>query len=375
MAERILVATRKGVFTIDQVGGRTGWKVSRVSFLGDNASLAVPDYRDGAYYVSLGHGHFGVKLHRSVDGGKKWEEIASPALPPRGENEEPWKDPMGRTVPESVQLTWAIEAGGRDQPGTLWLGTIPGALFRSTDYGKTWEIVRPLWDHPKRRQWSGGGADWPGIHCVLVDPRDARRVMVGVSTGGIWATDDGGASWDCRATGMWAAYMPPELRDEPNAQDAHHVVQCRAQPERLWTQHHNGVFRSTDRAASWHEVKIQPSSFGFAVVVHPRDGDTAWFVPGISDERRIPVKGHVVVTRTRDGGQTFDVLKKGLPQRHAYDITYRHAMDIDDSGDRIAFGTTTGSLFVSENRGDTWKAIAEHLPPVYGVRFVKTEGA
>lgn len=375
MADRILAATRKGVFTIDKVGGRSGWKVSRVSFLGDNASIVLPDYRDGSYYVSLGHGHFGVKLHRSTDGGKKWEEIASPAMPPKDPQEEPWKDSMGRTVPESVQLTWALEAGGRDEPGALWLGTIPGGLFRSRDSGKSWDMVKSLWNHPKRRVWFGGGADWPGIHSVCVSPKDTREVTVGVSCGGVWATNDGGNTWDCRAKGMWAAYMPPEQKENPYIQDPHHVVQCREQPNALWAQHHNGVFRSTDGANNWHEVKIKPSSFGFAVVVHPRDGNVAWFVPGISDEHRIPVKGHVVVTRTRDGGKSFDVLKKGLPQRHAYDLTFRHGMDIDDSGDRIAFGTTTGSLFVTENQGDSWKAISEHLPPIYCVRFVKSDGA
>ena len=125
-------------------------------------------------------------------------------------------------------------------------------------------------------------------------------------------TTDGGARWNCRAEGMWAAYMPPERQNDPTIQDPHRVVQCPAAPAHLWAQHHNGVFRSTDGSASWHEVKdIPPSVFGFAVAVHPADPKTAWLVPAIKDERRIPVEGRVVVTRTRDGGQSFDDAPRG----------------------------------------------------------------
>lgn len=148
------------------------------------------------------------------------------------------------------------------------------------------------------------------------------------------------------------------------------MVQCAAQPDVLWVQHHNGVFRSTDGAERWHEIpNVAPSTFGFAVAVHPRDPDTAWFVPAIKDEKRIPVDGAVVVSRTRDGGKSFDILRNGLPQEHAYDLTFRHALAIDETGDRLAFGTTTGSLWVSENGGDSWSIVSHHLPPVYCTRF------
>jgi hypothetical protein len=168
---------------------------------------------------------------------------------------------------------------------------------------------------------------------------------------------------------MWAAYMPPEMRDYPNIQDPHRVVRCRAEPDCLWAQHHNGIFRSTDGAASWHEIPgVQPSTFGFGVAVHPDDPDVAWFVPGTSDEKRIPPDGRVVVTRTRDGGRTFDILRSGLPQEHAYDLVYRHALDVDDRGETLAFGWTTGSLWISDDQGDSWQAVSEHLPPVYCVR-------
>ena len=138
----------------------------------------------------------------------------------------------------------------------------------------------------------------------------------------------------------------------------------------MWVQHHNGVFRSTDGARSWQEVTaIKPSKFGFAVAVHPRNPDTAWFVPGVKDECRVPVDGRLVVARTRDGARSFDVLTEGLPQNHAYDLVYRHALEVDDSGTLLAMGSTTGHLWVSENAGDAWTLVAGHLPPISCVRF------
>src|SRR5207253_438195 len=152
---------------------------------------------------------------------------------------------------------------------------------------------------------------------------------------------------------------------EPNIQDGHRMVQCPAQPDVLWVQHHNGIFRTTDGSKSWSEITdVQPSVFGFAVAVHPHDPETAWFVPAQKDETRVPVGGHVVVTRTRDGGKHFETLTKGLPHEHAYDLTYRHGLAVDDTGDRLAFGSTTGSLWISDNQGDSWQCLSSHLPPI-----------
>ncbi|MEO7478730.1 MAG: exo-alpha-sialidase, partial [Lysobacteraceae bacterium] len=211
-----------------------------------------------------------------------------------------------------------------------------------------------------------------GIHSICVDPRDPRCVRIAISTGGVWRSDDAGESWAQTAHGMFAAYMPEERKFEPGVQDVHRIVQCRATPDAFWAQHHNGVFRSISGGGDWKEVaNVQPSVFGFAVAVHPRDANTAWFVPAIKDERRIPVNGEVVVARTRDGGQSFDVLRDGLPQQDAYDLVYRHALAIDGSGDRLAFGSTTGGLWISENQGDRWQALDARLPMVHAVTFVE----
>jgi len=215
----------------------------------------------------------------------------------------------------------------------------------------------------------GGGDDQAGIHSVCVDPRNSRRILVGVSVGGVWVTEDGGASWNLSAKGMRAAYMPPERAFDENMQDPHLIVQCPGAPDVYWCQHHNGVFRSADGGKSWEELEVPPSSFGFAVAVHPNLPDTAWLVPAVKDECRIPVDGKVVVARTRDGGKSFEVVREGLPQVHAYDLVFRHALDVDGTGDRLAMGSTTGSVWISEDQGDSWQAVSHHLPPVYSVRF------
>lgn len=365
--ERALVATRKGLFTVTR--GASGWAISAVAFPGDNVPMVLPDRRDGSIYAVLGHGHFGTKLHRSTDGGNQWTEIGVPTYPPRPEGYDDSNPNTRKPIEWTLELIWALEPGGADQPGTVWAGTLPGGLFRSDDAGQSWTLMRSLWDRPERKRWFGGGAELPGIHSICVDPRDSKHVTIAVSCGGVWQTRDGGASWEPGGPGMRAEFMPPEQQFDPVIQDPHHMVSCAARPDVLWVQHHNGIFRSTDGAASWTELHAQPSSFGFATAVHPREPDTAWFIPGIKDEKRIPVEGRLVVTRTRDGGKTFDVLTRGLPQAWAYDVVYRHGLDIDATGDRLLFGSTTGNVWVSEDQGDSWQAVSSNLPPVYCVRF------
>lgn len=226
-----------------------------------------------------------------------------------------------------------------------------------------------LWDHPARDRWFGGGADAPGIHSILLDPRDDDCLRVAVSCGGVWRSDDRGASWSLTTGGMFAAYMPPDQQGDGEIQDPHQVVQCPSAPDVLWCQHHNGIFRSIDGGLSWASLEPEPSVFGFAVAVHPHDPEVAWFVPADSDACRVPVDGKVVVTRTRDGGASFQVLTEGLPQDHAYDLVFRHALAVDHTGDCLAFGSTTGSVWISEDGGDSWVAVSTHLPPVYAVRF------
>jgi hypothetical protein len=363
MADRLLVSTRKGLFAFARDGG--GWRAERTAFLGENVTLALAGER--GWFAALNLGHLGVKLRHSADEGATWQERAVPVYPAgetiaTGDGKPP--------QPANLKMIWALEFGGKDQPGRLWAGTLPGGLFRSEDDGQSWELVRGLWDLPERAAGFGGGADLPGIHSICVDPGNSRVLRLAVSCGGVWISADDGQSWRLGGEGMFAEYMPPEQRGNPAIQDPHRMVQCQASPNHLWIQHHNGIFRSSDGGLHWSVVPdVPPSVFGFGVAVHPRQPGTAWFVPAIKDEYRVPVDGRLVVTRTRDGGQSFEVLRQGLPQEAAYDLVYRHALAIDDSGDRLAFGSTTGGLWITEDQGDSWQSVPARLPPIHAVCF------
>ncbi len=367
MAGQLLVSTRKGLFTLERRNGTLA--VADAAFLGQPVTIAMHDPRDGSSYAGLRLGHFGCKLHRR-DAGGQWQEIACPAYPPKPDDAPVVKDPMrGEEIPWKVDQLWSL-AIDPSRDGGLWCGTIPGGLFHSSDRGGTWALNMPLWSHPSRGKWFAGGYDWPGIHSILTHDARPRSVILGISCGGVWRSEDAGATWANASHGMRAAYMPPELAGDPDTQDPHLVVQCRDQPDALWTQHHNGIFRTTDGGKSWREITTAtPSAFGFAVAVDPADPDTAWFVPAEKDEVRIPVAARVVVTRTRDGGKSFDVLTEGLPQQHAYDLFYRHALALDPAGQTLAIGSTTGSLWFSDDRGDSWRHITAHLPPIYALTW------
>ena len=365
MSERLLVSTRKGLFVIERQDGH--WRVTETGFLGDNVSLALADRRDGRWYAALDLGHFGCKLHVSEDQGMSWSELAVPSFPP-GEDV-----PVGDgkdSQPAALKLIWSLESGGADRPARLWAGTLPGGLFRSDDAGRSWHLIRGLWDLPERRNWFGGGYDTPGIHSICVDPRNSRCLRIAISTGGVWQSDDEGATWRQCANGMFATYLPEELSRDPNRQDVHRMVQCAGAPDSLWAQHHNGVFRSVDGGANWTEVaNVQPSVFGFAVAVHPREPGTAWFVPAVRDQQRIPVDGLLVAARTRDGGNSFEVLREGLPIDLSYDLVYRHGLAVEETGQHLAFGSTTGGLWISDDGGDYWQALGARLPPILAVSY------
>jgi len=372
MSERIYVGTRKGLFALTRKSESdpTQWDIECLGFLGDPVSAVLSDRRDGALYAALELGHFGVKLHRSEDHGRTWNEIE----PPQFEGEEhPTPETFDQPVDykgPTVDSIWALESAGGDQPGALWAGTVSGGLFRSENRGESWTLDKAFWAafEPEKRQ-GPPPYEKPAINSVLVDPRDSHKLVLGASSG-VWKSEDGGHSWRVGGPGMYMEPLPPEIAKNPDEQDPHMVVQCAAAPDVLWVQHHNGVFRSDDWADNWHEItSIQPSKFGFVVAVHPGDPNCAWFVPGVKDECRLPVDGKLVVARTRDGGETFDVLRNGLPQQHAYDLVWRHALDIDDTAQCLAFGSTTGNLWFTANQGDAWHQLSGHLPPVYCVRF------
>jgi hypothetical protein len=354
MSDHLLVATRKGLFELERQ--RSAWVSKLIGFPG----VAVTNVlrADGAIYAALKHGHFGPKLHRSDDGGQSWRELAAPVFP------------ADAADAASLFQVWTIEGGGPQHPDRLWIGAIPAGLFRSDDRGESWQLNASLWNVPERQRWFGGGYDAAGIHSISPDPRDSNRVFVAISCGGVWETSDSGGNWSVLGKGLFAPYMPPEQAEDSAIQDPHRVARCAAAPEVMWMQHHAGTYRSADAGAHWTRLSPPSDDFGFAVAAHPRSARTAWFVPAIKDEIRMPRDGALCVTRTDDGGASWEIMRHGLPQRDAYDLIYRHGLDVDESGERLAMASTTGALWVSDNGGREWQLVNAHLPPIYAVRFV-----
>ena len=354
--DRAWVATRKGLFELRRSGA--AWRIARTSFLGEPVSTVLPPDDKGHMLAALNLGHFGVKLHASQDAGQTWAELPTPAYPPQ---------PEGAPGPawNLVQI-WVLERAG----SRLLAGTLPGGLFVSEDGGASWQLNLPLWNQPGRAEWFGGGYDVPGIHSISPHPAHPDEWLLALSCAGIWRTTDAGQTWALRGTGLRAAYMPPERAEDPVVQDPHRIARCAAQPDVLWCQHHNGIWRTADNGQRWEEITTAPvSSFGFAVAAHPTDPLTAWFVPGVADQQRIPVGAALAVQRTRDGGKTFEELREGLPQANCYDLVYRHGLALADDGEQLLMGSTTGQLWASGNGGEAWQHAFGHLPPIHAVRF------
>ena len=355
--DELILGTHKGLLITDLQG-----VVRREFHVGVPISYAVTDPRSGVWWAAADHGHWGQKLHRSHDGGVTWEEIAMPTYPADAE--------ITDGLPATLSYLWMIAPGGADEPNRVYLGTEPGGLFASDDGGESFVLVEGLWNHPSRKQhWFGGGRDHPGCCSIIVDPRNSQHMYAGISVGGVFETSDGGKNWQPRNKGLIACYLP-----DPHAEvghDPHFAVSSPADPDVLWQQNHCGVFRSADGGQTWTDISQPegPVKFGFAIAVDEEDADVAWVVPAISDEVRIAVDRALCVCRTDDGGKTWQDFRVGLPQRDCYDVVFRHALD--KGGDKLAFGTTTGSVYLSEDRGETWRCLGQDYPPVYSVRFAR----
>lgn len=385
MSDKILVGTRKGTFRVERLNG--GWKAKLLGHAGAGVNYVTRDPHTGVLWAALGHGHWGAKLSRSVDDGESWEDAPQITYPEGARYLEGMEsDGSAAAVPKFKQATllklWYLAFG---PSGHVYVGTIPGGLFVSKDGGEHFELNRALWNHESRggdlfvgegtgvTHWYGtpaseGGEFAPGIHSILVDPRDANRILVAVSTAGVLESTDGGKTWQGRNRGMLMDYLPNPEADWGH--DPHYIEICPNQPDHVWQQNHCGVFYSSDGALTWTKVSRPEVGvhFGFPIAVDERDGKTAWVVPGKADSERMTIDGRLFVARTQNGGESWEQLREGLPQESAYDVVYRHALST--SGTRLAFGSTTGNLYLSEDRGESWTTVSNNLPPIYSVRFV-----
>lgn len=354
----LFLGTRKGLVVYRRKGGR--WSLDQTHFIGIPVSYACADLRNGRWWACLDHGHWGCKLHFSDDEGTTWTETTAPAYPEGSE--------IKPGVPATLKYLWTFQPGSSAHPARVYAGTEPGGLFQSDDHGKSFQLVEALWNHPSRMEkWFGAGRDHPGVHSILVDPEDPEHIYVGVSVAGVFETQDGGHSWKPANNGTLAEYLP-----DPKAevgQDPHLLVAHPRNFKHLWQQNHCGIYRSVDGGANWQDISQEggPANFGFAIAVDEEDTETAFVVPAHSDQLRVALDGALCVSRTTDGGKSWSALRKGLPQEGVFDISYRHALDL--TGDTVCFGSTTGNVFISGDKGDSWEVLANYLPLVYSVRF------
>ncbi|PCJ62303.1 MAG: glycosyl hydrolase [Planctomycetota bacterium] len=356
----IVLGTRKGLLVLQQESGQ--WNTKNFSFKGVNISYAQIDPYNGDIWVCADHGHWDQKLYRSKNMGSSWTEITTPKYP---DGEE-----IKKGVPAKLKYLWVMAFDARCEDKKIYIGTEPGGLFVSKNDGESFELVLGLWNQPTRQeQWFGGGRDNPAIHSIILDPINPDRMLVGISCAGVFETLDQGNTWHPINKGLKAEFLPNP--DAEIGQDPHFVTQCKNEPDKLWQQNHCGIFNSKDGGKNWHDVsdKTANAYFGFAVAVDEKDGDTAWVIPAENDDKRIAIDGALRVCRTEDGGKSWKQLTDGLPRENCFDLVFRHALDI--SGDLLVFGTTTGNLYLSENRGDSWTCLGNSFPPIYSVRLAK----
>lgn len=370
----VLVGTRKGAWLYRGDAARKSWHTEGPHFLGHTISHLVLDPRDGRTILAAAHtGHLGPTLYRSTDLGRTWAEAARPPAFPKAAD-----GGKGRVVGHTFWLT----PGHASEPGVWYAGTSPHGLFRSEDSGATWAPLSGLNDNPQYRAWMGGPQDGtpdgPKLHSILVDPRDARHLYLGMSSGGVHESVDGGRTWTPLVEGLEVV----EGFDAANLafHDPHCVRLCPSNPDRLYQQNHCGIYRLDRPGSRWVRIgKTMPKrvgDIGFPMVVHPHDDKTCWVFPmdGTAVWPRTSPGGVPSVYVTRNGGSSWRRLDAGFPERQAWWTVKRQAMTAD-ARDPVGlyFGTTSGELWTSRDEGERWTCVARHLPEIYALEAAELQ--
>jgi photosystem II stability/assembly factor-like uncharacterized protein len=354
-----MVGTMKGAFLFRSNAERKDWEVGGPYFPGRAIYAFTYDDRNGRnrLWSAVNSSFWGSYLSSSEDFGETWSE----------------PEAYGVKFPEdaeaSVKQIWQIEKGHKEEPDTLYCGVEPAALFKSTDAGATWSLVKGLYDHPHRPQWQPGGGGLC-LHTILPDPFNQERMHIAISTGGVYRTDDGGVNWQARNVGVRAQFLPPDQRYPEFGQCVHKIVSHPVNPDRMFLQNHWGLYRTDDGGDSWSDIANNvPSDFGFAMQIDRKDPDRVFIVPLESDEFRCTPDGKLRVYRTSNGGESWEPLSNGLPQENAFETVLRDGMTGDKADPMgVYFGTRNGKLFASSDSGDSWQAIAEGLPAIACVK-------
>jgi photosystem II stability/assembly factor-like uncharacterized protein len=385
---RLLVGTKKGAFVLTSDGKREKWDVSGPHFAGWEIYHAKGSPADpNRIYVSQTSGWFGQVIQRSDDGGKTWFQPGTPAGESttgpdgmlKGESNKFMYDtsaesgaPLtthqfydGTQHPWEFKRVWHLEPSLTD-PDTLFAGVEDAALFRSTNGGKTWEELPGLRGHGTGPNWQPG-AGGMCLHTILLDPKHAGRIFVAISAAGAFRSDDGGKSWKPINKGLKSQYIPNPEAEVGHC--VHRIAQPKSRPDLLYMQKHWDVMRSFDAGDTWTEVSGNlPTDFGFVIDVHAHEPETIYVVPIKSDGEHFPLDGKLRVYRSKTGGNEWEEMTKGLPQKDCYVNVLRDAMAVD-SLDKcgVYFGTTGGQVYCSADAGDSWEPIVRDLPAVYSV--------